>query len=92
MTSGEATVGTWTSGYAFVMGKQMEGDNRQRRQKAQAAREQGSSAGAEAVTLGASKQDHSLGRHDDHTEKMEAPGRGKQQPERAANPMRPGSR
>ncbi|HEX2064220.1 MAG TPA: hypothetical protein VHE80_07335 [Acidimicrobiales bacterium] len=73
------------------MGKQMEGDNRQRRQRAREAREDGSSASEEGVTLGASKQDHSLGRHDDHTEKMEAPGRGKQQPDRAANPMRPGS-
>ncbi|MFP5371854.1 MAG: hypothetical protein ACLGI3_14060 [Actinomycetes bacterium] len=81
-----------TSGYAFAMGKQMEGDNRQRRHKARAAREQGSSAGAEAASLGASKQHRSLGRHDDHTEKMQTPGRGKQQPERAANPMRPGSR
>lgn len=70
----------------------MEGDNRQRRRRAREARGEGGSASAEGVTLGGSKQDHSLGRHDDHTEKMEAPGRGKQQPERAANPMRPGSR
>ena len=70
----------------------MEGDNRQRRQRARAARDEGGSASAEAVTLGASKQDHSLGRHDDHVEKMEAPGRGKQEPERAARRMRPGSR
>lgn len=74
------------------MGKQMEGDNRQRRQRARGAREQGASASEEGVTLGASKQDHSLGRHDEHTEKMETPGRGKQEPERAANRMRPGSR
>lgn len=70
----------------------MEGDNRQRRQRAREAREKGQSASEAGVTLGASKQDHSLGKQDDHTEKMEAPGRGKQQPERAANPMRPGSR
>lgn len=69
----------------------MEGDNRQRRQRAREAGEEGRSASEDGVTLGASKQDHSLGRHDDHTEKMEAPGRGKQQPGRAANPMRPGS-
>ncbi len=69
----------------------MEGDNRQRRQRAREAREEGSTASEEGVTLGASKQDHSLGRHDDHTEKMQAPGRGKQDPDRAANPMRPGS-
>lgn len=74
------------------MAKQMEGDNRQRRQRAREARDEGQSASEAGVTLGASKQDYSLGRHDDHTEKMEAPGRGKQQPDRAANPMRPGSR
>ena len=73
------------------MGKQMEGDNRQRRKKAKEAKEEGQSASEAGVTLGASKQDYSLGRQDEHTEKMEAPGRGKQQPERAANPMRPGS-
>ena len=69
----------------------MEGDNRQRRKRAAEARAAGASASEEGVTLGASKQDHSLGRSDDHREKMEAPGRGKQEPERAANPMRPGS-
>lgn len=74
------------------MGKQMEGGNEQRRKRAREAREAGSSASKEGVTLGASKQDHSLGRHDDHEEKMEAPGRGKAQPERAENPMRPKSR
>lgn len=74
------------------MGKQTEGDNRQRRQRARQAREQGQSPSEAGVTLGASKQDYSLGQQDDHTEKMEAPGRGKQQPERAANQMRPGSR
>lgn len=73
------------------MGKQMEGDNQQRRRRARDARNDGRSPSAEGVTTGASKQDHSLGRHDDHTEKMQAPGRGKQQPERSANPMRPGS-
>ena len=73
------------------MGKQMEGDNRQRRQRAKNARDEGSTASEEGVTLGASKQDHSLGRSDEHVEKMETPGRGKQQPERHANPMRPGS-
>lgn len=73
------------------MGKQMEGDNEQRRARARAARDGGRSASEDGVTLGASKQDHSLGRSDDHVEKMQTPGRGKQQPERAANPMRPGS-
>ena len=62
------------------MGKQMEGDNEQRRKRAREAREEGSSASEEGVTLGASKQEHSLGRHDDHEDKMEAPGRGKAEP------------
>lgn len=70
----------------------MEGDNRQRRERAKDSRKEGELPSEAGVTLGASKQDHSLGRHDDHTEKMDAPGRGKQQPEQAANPMRPGSR
>ena len=74
------------------MGKQMEGDNRQRRQRAREAREEGATASESGVTLGASKQDHSLGNDAEHDEKMDAPGRGKQEPERAANPMRPGSR
>lgn len=74
------------------MGKQMEGDNEQRRSRAKEARDNGKSASEAGVTLGASKQDYSLGRHDDHTDKMEAPGRGKQEPERSENPMRPGSR
>ncbi len=43
------------------------------------------------TTLGASKQDYHLARSADHPEKMAAPGRGKQQPEKASNPMRPGS-
>lgn len=73
------------------MGKQMEGDNEQRRKRAKEARDEGKSASEEGVTLGASKQDHSLGRHDDHTDKMKAPGRGKQDPERSANKMKPGS-
>jgi hypothetical protein len=38
------------------MGKQMEGDNRQRRQNARAAREAGSSASEHGMTTGGSKQ------------------------------------
>lgn len=70
----------------------MEGDNRQRRQRARAARDEGASASEAGVTLGASKQDYHLGGDAEHDEKMDAPGRGKQDPDRAANPMRPGSR
>ena len=58
------------------MGKQMGGDNRQRRQRVREAREEGTTASEAGVTVGASKQDHSLGNDADHDEKMEAPGRG----------------
>jgi hypothetical protein len=74
------------------VGKQMEGDNRQRRQRAKEARDEGVAPSEAGVTLGGSKQGHSLDRHEEHVEKMDAPGRGKQQPERAANRLRPGSR
>ncbi len=73
------------------MGKQMEGDNRHRRQRARKARGEGRSASETGTSLGASKQDYHLERSADHKEKMAAPGRGKQQPERASNRMRPGS-
>ncbi len=73
------------------MGKQMEGDNRHRRQRARRARQEGGSASEAGTTLGASKQDYHLERSADHDEKMEAPGRGKQQPERASNQTRRGS-
>lgn len=73
------------------MGKQMEGDNRHRRQRARRARQEGSSASEAGTTLGASKQDYHLDGSTEHDEKMSGPGRGKQQPEKASNPMRPGS-
>lgn len=73
------------------MGKQMEGDNKQRRQRAKEARDAGTTAGEAGVSLGGSKQDYHLGDEADHDEKMRGPGRGKQEPERSANPMRPGS-
>jgi len=38
------------------MGKQMEGDNKERRKKAKEARERGNLASEENVTMGASKQ------------------------------------
>jgi hypothetical protein len=60
-----------------MSGKQMEGDNRQRRRKAKEARERGRSASEEGVTSGGSqqrlKQDP-----DDHREKIEGIRRGKQ--------------
>ena len=44
------------------MGRQMEGDSRQRRRQTRQAREEGATASeAGVVTLGARKHDHSLG-------------------------------
>jgi hypothetical protein len=73
------------------VGKQMEGDNRQRRERAKDAREQGSAPSAEGVTTGASVQQRHLAGNTDHEEKMAGPGWGKQQPERVAPDPRPGS-
>lgn len=73
------------------MKKQMEGDNRHRRQRARKARQDGTSASEAGVSTGASKQDYHVDGNATHEEKMTAPGRGKQQPQRSANPMRPGS-
>ena len=74
------------------MRKQMEGDNRQRRQRARDARERGHTPSAEEVTTGASKQREHVGHAADHAEKLTSPGKGKQQPGRAASRPRPGSR
>ncbi len=59
------------------MGKQMEGDNKQRRQNARAAREAGSSASAEGMTTGASKQrTHLSAGEGDHLERLATTQRG----------------
>ncbi|MGN6089792.1 MAG: hypothetical protein ACTHNT_10940 [Actinomycetales bacterium] len=60
-----------------MSGKQMEGDNTQRRARARQAREQGIAPSAAEVTLGASKQREHEGRHDDHDDKMAARDQGK---------------
>lgn len=73
------------------MGKQMEGDNEQRRARAADAREEGRRPSEDGVTTGASGQQRSLGNQADHAEKMAGPGWGKQQPDRAAPDPRPGS-
>ncbi len=73
------------------MGKQMEGDNRQRRQRAKDARDEGRAPSAEGVTTGASVQERHLSNDADHEEKMAGPGWGKQQPERVSPDPRPGS-
>ena len=61
-----------------MSGKQMEGDNRERRQKAREARESGDSPSAEQVTEGSSHQRHYLPRKADHEEKVDTIRKGKQ--------------
>jgi len=74
------------------MRKQMEGDNRQRRQRSRDARARGQAPSEEEVTTGASKQREHVGHTGDHGEKLASRGKGKQQPDRAASRPRPGSR
>jgi hypothetical protein len=52
-------------------GKQMEGDNRERRKMAKEAREQGQKPSEVAATLGASKQINSSASADTHQQKLE---------------------
>lgn len=59
------------------MGKQVEGDNRERRKRAREARLSGHTPSGEEVTLGASKQREHLGRSDDPTVKKLARRKGK---------------
>jgi hypothetical protein len=58
-------------------GKQMEGDNRQRRKKAKEARDRGHSPSEEQVTTGGSKQRQNVG-DVGHREKIETIRQGKQ--------------
>ncbi|PXY22663.1 hypothetical protein [Prauserella muralis] len=71
------------------MGKQMEGDNRQRRKKANEARhEHGVPASRSQVTLGASKPREHLPGKADHEERITSPRRGKQRSDVDAGPKR----
>ena len=59
------------------MGKQMEGDNKQRRQNAREAREAGSSPSEQGMTTGGSKQrTHLSSGEGDHTERLATTQRG----------------
>ena len=58
------------------MGKQMEGDNRQRRAAARAARDAGSTPSEHGKTTGASKQRTHLAGDADHAERLETIQRG----------------
>lgn len=52
------------------MGKQMEGDNKERRKKAKEARERGNTASEENVTMGASKQRQKADPGDDYPDTL----------------------
>ena len=71
------------------MGKQMEGDNKQRRQRAREAQEAGTTAAEAGATLGGSKQDYHLGdqagprREDERPRAGEAGPRAGRQPDAA---------
>lgn len=72
-------------------GKQMEGDNRQRRKKAKEAREQGKAPSESGATTGASQQRQHVGEDEGHREKIETIREGKQDVIRENTPEpRPG--
>lgn len=60
-----------------MSGKQMEGDNRQRREKAKEAREQGERPSEQSATLGASQQRKEAPANATHEEKLELKSEGK---------------
>jgi hypothetical protein len=73
-----------------MSGKQMEGDNSQRRKKAREARDQGRQASEEGATLGASKQRQNVS-DTDHRDRIETIRQGKQKVIRENTPEpRPG--
>lgn len=75
------------------MGKQMEGDNRQRRQAAKEARDQGKDASEIGATQGASKQRAKASENKTHQQKLDLKRQGKQDVIRENTPeARPGSR
>lgn len=74
-----------------MSGKQMEGDNKQRRKKAKEARDEGKAPSETGATTGASKQRKHLGEKADHREKVDTIRQGKQDVIRENTPeVRPG--
>ncbi len=61
-----------------MSGKQMEGDNQQRRRRGRDARSEGEAPSEAQVTLGASKAPEHVPHSADHEEHVTAPLRGKQ--------------
>ena len=74
------------------MGKQTEGDNRERRRRAKQARDAGSSPSAEGVTTGGSKQPGRTNQDRPHDERLAAADKGKQDQEHRTRSPRPRSR
>lgn len=72
-------------------GKQMEGDNVQRRDNARTAREHGEEPSAEGETLGASKQPRKTPKNASHQERIDSKREGKRGPDDSGKP-RPGDR
>lgn len=63
-----------------MAGKQVEGDNRERRKAAKEAKDRGESPSEAKVTQGSSKQRHSLGGKADIEQRQETPTKGKREP------------
>jgi hypothetical protein len=75
------------------MGKQMEGDNKERRNKAKQARQEGKSPSEVGATLGASKQRNEADNNMTHQQKLDLKREGKHDVIRENTPeARPGSR
>jgi hypothetical protein len=70
------------------MGKQMEGDNKERRKKAKEARERGNTASEENATMGASKQREKAGTDDEYPDTLEGIRDGKHKVIRENTPER----
>ena len=74
------------------VGKESEGDNRQRRDQAEQARKDGKNPSDEAATLGSSKQRSKVDSEASHEERLETKNEGKQDSlTRSKNEPRPGS-
>jgi hypothetical protein len=71
--------------------RQVEGDNRERRQRARDARDDGRDPSAEGVTTGASKQRSHRQGGDSHDDKIASLARGKQDEAHHRPDTRPGS-
>lgn len=74
-----------------MAGKQMEGDNTQRRDNARKAREHGKEPSAEGETFGASKQPRKAKDNASHQERIDSTREGKRGPGTSGKP-RPGDR